>query len=157
LLKTEALELNQYVRMYFQTYVAWFTFFITVLFTSMAWALKSAFDEDRRLKWGLPVYLVHGLYVIQIIFGVIATGVVYQDIQRTDERILQIQRALAQNVELAPRSPVPRSFAFALVLMGSTLLTNLVFWSIVVGAVRRLERRLRSGAVDSAGAEIQPT
>lgn len=140
-LKVEMAELNLYVRVYFQTYVAWFTFFITVLFTSMAWGLKTAFDDQRRLKWAMPVYLVYSLFALQISFGTIGTYFVREDILAASQRIADIQQALANNTVLPPRSPVPTSFAFDLLLMGLTLVSNLFFWGVVVGAVRRVERR----------------
>ena len=144
LLKTEAAEVNNYVRMYVQTFVGWFTFFITVLFTSMAWALKTAFDEQRRLKWGLPVYLVYALFSIQIVLGIVATYALRTDLVNADWRLNQIQFALAQHKALSPHSPVPPSFASTVNLMALTLITNLVFWGIVVLVVRRTEVRRRS-------------
>lgn len=58
------------------------------------------------------------------------------DVHVADERLKQIYAGLPGSVK--DQSPVPGTFSLALVLMGITLATNLVFWGIVTAAVWKL-------------------
>ena len=130
-LALEMEEIHNYIRMMFQTYVAWFTFFITVMFAAIAWTLKVALDEKGNISFAQPLYAVSTLYAIECVLGVVATILVYRNLRALTDRVGVIQTLPTSSQENAgvssPHNPVPPVLGQALFLMGLTLIVNIGF------------------------------
>ena len=130
-LTSEMEEIHNYIRMMFQTYVAWFTFFITVMFAAVAWTLKVALDEKGKITFTQPLYAVSTLFAIECLLGVAATILMYRNLRALTDRVGAIQTlsmSSPQNESASrPHNPVPPVLGQALLLMGLTLFVNIGF------------------------------
>lgn len=144
-------ELHEYARQELAVYVAWFTFFITTLFASMAWSLKTAVSDAGKVTRPVPFFCAVVLFSIQLVFSIYATAGIEADFNAADRRGSQIQQLLPiehelrpphQSAEYVPMSPFPQSIHRAIDLMYWTLWTNLVFWLAFASYVWTRKNRL---------------
>lgn len=135
-LKAEAAELNNYVRVMIQTSLAFFAFFGTATFTVLAVSLKFTFENKTGPTFGPAVYVVDALLALQSILSFIGIWRVRADVQRANRRIEEIQMAIAEGKSLLPRSPVPQSIEGALRLMAISLVSFFIITLFVIVAVR---------------------
>jgi hypothetical protein len=144
-LQAQLTELNQYSRIELQIYVTWFTFFITVILTAMAWAIKTSLDEEWRVRFPLPVYMIYLLFAFQIVMGALATRYVEKDLEISKRRIEAIQKQLLPpalpSFYQKAASTLPRGFITCVHLMEWTLWSHLVFWGCVTVMIWYLARK----------------
>lgn len=151
-------ELYEYSRVEFQLYVAWFTFFLTLLLGSMAWSLRASLNEQGKVVAPFPYYCMVALFSVQLIFGIVGTGYIADDLIRADSAGFELlQKQVALNRELttkrnAPQNssalnPFPKGIHGAMTLMQLTLATNLAFWLLVTVQVARKRGKKLTGNV----------
>jgi hypothetical protein len=151
-------ELYEYSRVEFQLYVAWFTFFLTLLLGSMAWSLRASLDEQGKVVAPFPYYCMVALFSAQLVFGIVGTEYIADDLCRADSagfELLQKQMASTQGLPAevnAPQNipamnPFPKGIHGAMTLMQWTLVTNLVFWLLVTVQVARKKGKRLTGNV----------
>ena len=92
----ELKQIHEYSRMLLQVFVAWFTFFITVLMTAMAWSLNMAFDRKGRVHQLLPYMGIAILFGTQIVLGLVAGSLVRRDLDSSEARVEEIHSYLAR-------------------------------------------------------------
>ncbi len=154
ILVVELLEIHQYVRQDLQTYVGWFTFFLTLLLGAMGWSLRASLDLQGRVSTPFPFYCMMILFTVQLIFAIIATHYVGADFLAADRRVRELQLALGAQVPLPgvsipPESPIPQGIHIAMRLMKYTLISNLVFWwGVTVLVFMRQGKKLAGGSGD---------
>lgn len=139
----ELSEIHEYLRMIFQTYVTWFTFFITILLGAMAWALRTALDDSGNVRFSFPFYAATFLFLTQILLGIVAGFVVMININSGSARIDMVNGYLSSSAEKLPSAPgfslgnpVPEGYTLTLWLMILTLAINFIFWLVTAIYIR---------------------
>jgi hypothetical protein len=148
-------ELHDYARVEFQIYVAWFTFFLTLLLGSMAWSLRASLDRQGRVAAPFPYYCMVALFTVQLIFGIIGTGYIADDLKQADLAGLELQKTIVNQTLPLGRTasstpaldPFPQGIHSAMKLMQWTLGTNLGFWLIVTVLVARRRGKKLAGSI----------
>ncbi|NJN63823.1 MAG: hypothetical protein HC882_02375 [Acidobacteria bacterium] len=138
-------QMHEYVRHILTVYVAWFSFFLVLLFGAMGWATRASLDRKGRFSYPSPFVAVLILFNIQLVFGVMATRAIRGDFERFDERTRLLSRTVgdaSSETSSGYKSPFPGSIHFSMSLMQWTLLSNLIFWN-VLGALLYATRRHR--------------
>jgi hypothetical protein len=148
-------ELGEYVRNECVVYFTWFTFFLTMLFAVMGWALQVSFDQSGHVhRFPLVLLLMVALFAAQLWLAIQATSKVAKDMLMLDQRITAAVAVLlpSQRQEAAdPSGPfVPRAYHFGVTLAGKALRYNLWFWPIVwliVAVMWYVDSSAHSGSV----------
>ena len=128
-------EIHEYVRHELMVYVTWFSFYLTLLLTAMAWSLRASLNEDGKVVSPSPFFCMVFLFTVQTILALFATSAVIEDFALADGRVSEIllefntQSAGSSELELA--SPMPSGIHTAMQLMKCTLYTQIVFWPLV--------------------------
>ena len=151
-------QIHEHARNELQLYVGWFTFFLTLLLGSMGWSLRASLDRRGRVVAPFPFFCIVALFSVQLVFAVVATNAVADDLKNADARSATLQRALAvangrENARsmtdlIATANPFPQGMHRAMTLMRLTLETNLVFWLIVAAIVARRRGRKLVGSAE---------
>jgi hypothetical protein len=130
-LATELKELHEYIRMFFELYVAWFTFFLPLLLGAMGWSFKACLNTHGKVVTVIPFYSMVTLFTIQLILAVIGTTVLQKGLREADLRAETLLEQMNKgDTSYTPNSPVPPALQSVLILMNATLVSNLIFWLI---------------------------
>jgi len=150
-------EIHEYARVEFQVYVAWFTFFLTLLLGTMAWSLRASLDRQGKVVNLLPFYCMLVLFSVQLLLGIVGTEYVLSDLKHGEEQALVLQQSLIQQTaeitqrpalatELVEINPFPQGITKAIRLMQGTLASNLIFWAGVAILANKRKGKKLAGA-----------
>jgi uncharacterized membrane protein len=141
LLLKEMEQINEYARVLFQVYVAWLTFFITILLAAMAAAIKASLKKGI-VRFPRIVYFIGALFGIQVIFGIIACVGLNNELSHMDSRLNTITTnlvAVSQSSTnsapvgyIKPQSTIPDVMSVAVLVGICTLVSHFVLWAILV-------------------------
>jgi hypothetical protein len=151
MLTAELTEIHEYVRHILLVYVTWFSFFLTLLLTAMAWSLKASLSPKGEVVRPAPFFCIVTLFTIQLILAIVATSYIIDDFDRASARVgtlLALYNDSNPDVLREVASPMPKGIRTAYSLMRLTLYTNLFFWLAIAFVVfnRRGKRLLGYGA-----------
>jgi hypothetical protein len=134
--RIEISESHEYIRHISGLYAAWFTFFLTITLAANAWGFRASVDKDGKLVTPFLFYGILAFFEIQIVLGIIGTGVIRASLVQRDNRALELLKHIAAGFGGARvQSPVPNGLHQALGVMNGALWVNLILWPIVAAVV----------------------
>jgi hypothetical protein len=146
LLLKEMEQINEHARVLFQVYIAWLTFFITILLGGMAAAIKASV-KNGRVRHPQIVYFIGALFGIQVVFGVIACIGLHAELQTMNLRIHTITANLVAVSEartnappvgyILPQSSIPHVMVLAVTVGIWTLISHFLLWGFLVWRIRQ--------------------
>lgn len=149
LLLKEIDQTNEHARILFQVYIAWITFFITILLGAMATAIKASL-RNGRVRYPQIVYFIATLFGIQVVLAILVCTGFQAELNRMDNRINTINANLiaassaATNLPpvqyIKPQSTIPPMMYQAVTLGLSALISHLVLWGYLVFKIRKWSR-----------------
>jgi hypothetical protein len=114
-------EHHAYIRHFFDLYVKWFTFFLTVLITPYSWVVSKKNSEPVQVA---PLAI---FFLAQIALGIITCGVVLNHFLQQDTLLQQLY--VASHSQLQDSTAIPICvMTYASILMMATLATNAAMW-----------------------------
>lgn len=117
-------ELHEYVRLNFQLYMAWFTFFGTVNFASLGWLASTS--ETARLTsiaWLVPV-----MFISQNVLGILASKYVSDFFYQYDGNVRALERILVPDENTSQSSLSLRLYNQVVALIAGALAIIAAVW-----------------------------
>lgn len=130
LLRMELSEINNFVRVNFQLFVGWYTFFLTVNFGAIGWFTSVLLTGG--LKDSVPIIFIAIFFVVQIVLSYLASQDVRKYFVASGNRSNELLDLLVDqppDAHFQPKTSIPTEVYVKIIsLICCTLISFVFFW-----------------------------